>query len=61
MKTDIKQPLNTTESGNLVKPVSEAVFYYISTKWTNKNDGFITLWRENQSGKELMNKKELNI
>ena len=29
---------------------SSTIFYYISTKWTNKNDAFITLWRNNNSG-----------
>lgn len=50
MITDTKPTENQDESGNLVKPVLDAVFYYISTKWTNKNDGFITLWRKNSSG-----------
>jgi hypothetical protein len=34
-------------SSNGVLP---AVYYYISTKWTNKNDGFITLWRKHSNG-----------
>ena len=46
----MKEKLNNTESSNSTKPVLDAVFYYISTKWTNKNDGFITLWRKNSSG-----------
>lgn len=25
-------------------------YYYISTKWTGVNDGFITLWRNNSNG-----------
>jgi hypothetical protein len=40
---------NSAKQSNASKPMLPAVFYYIS-KWTNKNDAFITLWRTNSAG-----------
>lgn len=41
---------NSTKKSNASKPMLHDVFYYISKKWTNNNDAFITLWRTNSAG-----------
>jgi hypothetical protein len=42
--------MKDTNLSNTEKLLSPIVFYYISKKWTHKNDAFITLWRTNSGG-----------